>query len=281
MEKNRDCIKIRFSIVVLFILAIFLCAAPCGAEFVDPGETADIDYAIEYDFLMVFGEANLYPGAYVDYGIYAFSGCTINIYGGEIGDYSFVTLFSDEPSPVVTVYGTDFKLDNIPLDPLTTHLSVDPYNGGLLTGSYENGDPIYLWFLSDVPIYLVNIAPVPEITIDIKPGSDQNSINLKSRGVVPVAILATDGFDVAMVDPATAQFAGATPVKWKLEDVDDDGDNDLLFHFMTQELNLNQDSIEATLAVKLVSETSEDSEDPIVVSGSDEVRIIPAKKSKK
>ncbi len=31
--------------------------------------------------------------------------------------------------------------------------------------------------------------PIGEITIDIKPGSDPNSINLNSKGVIPVAIL--------------------------------------------------------------------------------------------
>jgi hypothetical protein len=273
MGKNRGCVRIRFSRIVWFILAILLCASPCGAQFVDVGETADIDYAIENDFLTVFGTANLYPGAYVDFGILAFSGCTINIYGGEIGDGFYIMLFSGEPSPVVTVYGKDFALDGTPIEPWATQFSVDPYAGSILTGTYENGDPVYLWFLSDVPIYLEILAP--EVTIDIKPNSDQNTINLKSRGVVPVALLTTDDFDAATVDPATALFAGAAPVKWKLTDVDDDGDADMLFHFKTQELNLDENSVEATLTVQLMSETSED---PIVVSGSDDVRIVPAKK---
>jgi hypothetical protein len=278
MEKNRDCVRLRFSRILWFILAILLCATPCGAKLVDAGETANIDYAIENDFLMVFGTANLYPGAYVDLGIYAFNGCTINIYGGEIGDGFFVALSSDEPNPIVTVYGTDFKLDNEPLDMTATQFSVDPYAGGILTGKYENGGDIYLWFLSDVPIYLHNITPAPEMTIDIKPGSEQNTINLKSKGVVPVAVLTTDGFDAATVDPVTVQFAGAAPVKWKLGDVNDDGDDDMLFHFKTQELNLDQDSVEATLTAQLIDEMSEN---PIVVSGTDEVRIVPANKSKK
>jgi hypothetical protein len=37
--------------------------------------------------------------------------------------------------------------------------------------------------------------PPPEVDIDIKPGSDPNSINLCSHGVVPIAILSGDGFD--------------------------------------------------------------------------------------
>ena len=91
-------------------------------------------------------------------------------------------------------------------------------------------------------------GPCGEAIIDIKPGSDPNSINLKSKGVVPVAVLSTDAFDANSVDPSTVKFAGASPLRWTLEDVDGDGDTDLLFHFKTQELdNLNEDSTEAFL----------------------------------
>jgi hypothetical protein len=87
-----------------------------------------------------------------------------------------------------------------------------------------------------------------EVNIDIKPGSDPNSINLGSKGVVPVAVLTTDDFDASSVDPVTVLFAGASPVRWTMEDVDGDGDLDLLFHFKTQELvDLDASSTEAIL----------------------------------
>lgn len=86
-----------------------------------------------------------------------------------------------------------------------------------------------------------------EIDIDIKPGSFPNSINLRSRGNVPVAVLTTDTFDAATVDPTTVYFAGAAPSKSKLEDVDGDGDMDLLLHFPTPNLMLTGDSTEAGL----------------------------------
>ena len=41
------------------------------------------------------------------------------------------------------------------------------------------------------------------VAIDIKPGSFPNSINPKSRGVIPVAILTTDSFDATTVDSTT------------------------------------------------------------------------------
>jgi hypothetical protein len=92
------------------------------------------------------------------------------------------------------------------------------------------------------------LAPCFERAIDIKPGSDPNSINLKSKGVVPVAVLTTDDYDAAFIDPETVSFAGADPVRWVMEDVDGDGDVDMLFHFETQELvDLDENSTEATL----------------------------------
>jgi len=106
-----------------------------------------------------------------------------------------------------------------------------------------------------------------DVEIDIKPGSDPNSINLKSRGVVPVAVLTTDDFDATTVDPVTVMFAGASPLRWAMEDVDDDGDEDLLFHFKTQELELNGDSTEATLTGSTYSGQS--------IQGTDTVNIVP------
>jgi dipeptidyl aminopeptidase/acylaminoacyl peptidase len=89
--------------------------------------------------------------------------------------------------------------------------------------------------------------PLSFADIDIKPGSYPNSINLKSKGLVPVAILTTEDFDATIVDPVTVLFAGASPLRWATEDVDLDGDMDLLLHFLTQELDLDEYSTEAIL----------------------------------
>jgi len=112
--------------------------------------------------------------------------------------------------------------------------------------------------------------PLIEVSIDIKPGSYPNSINLKSKGVVPVAVLTTADFDASTVDPATVEFAGATPLRWTFEDVDNDGDLDMLFHFDTQTLQLNASSTEATLT----GATTGGQE----FTGTDTVRIVPPKK---
>ena len=69
-----------------------------------------------------------------------------------------------------------------------------------------------------------------EVLLEIKPGRYPNTINLKSRGVVPVAVLTTDDFDAYDVNPNICVFAGAKPKSWTMEDVEIDGDYDMLFH---------------------------------------------------
>jgi hypothetical protein len=76
------------------------------------------------------------------------------------------------------------------------------------------------------------------VQIDVKPGGDVSAINLASNGVIAVAILTTDDFDAAMVDASTVVFAGAAAVQSALEDVDGDGDLDMVLHFRVQETNL-------------------------------------------
>jgi hypothetical protein len=78
-----------------------------------------------------------------------------------------------------------------------------------------------------------------EVLIDIKPGSYPNSINPNSTGDIPVAILTTDDFDASNADPATIVFLDANPVHWAMEDVDYDGDIDMILHFKTQECNFS------------------------------------------
>ena len=81
--------------------------------------------------------------------------------------------------------------------------------------------------------------PGGNVEIDIKPGSFPNSINPNSMGLVPVAILTTDIFDATTVNPSTLVFTAADDaassdtncVRHGLEDVDGDGDIDLVCKF--------------------------------------------------
>ncbi|WP_136061200.1 choice-of-anchor Q domain-containing protein [Pontiella sulfatireligans] len=88
---------------------------------------------------------------------------------------------------------------------------------------------------------------ITNVEIDIKPGSKSKSINLKAGGLLPVAILTTGTFDASTVDPASVRFAEAAPERRVLQDVDADGDVDLLLQFQRRRLKLGKGSTKALL----------------------------------
>jgi len=70
--------------------------------------------------------------------------------------------------------------------------------------------------ISDINVEGCGYLPV---NIDIKPQSCPNPLNVKSKGVLPVAILGTEDFDVTQIDPASIRLEGVPPLRWALEDV--------------------------------------------------------------
>ena len=67
------------------------------------------------------------------------------------------------------------------------------------------------------------------VFVDVKPMSCPNPLNVRSKGVLPVAILGTEDFDVRAVDPASIELnlvnlgladgARVCPLRWAYEDV--------------------------------------------------------------
>ena len=111
-----------------------------------------------------------------------------------------------------------------------------------------------------------------QVVIDIKPGSDPNSINLADEGVIPAAILGSDDFDVADVDLATLAFGpdGASPAHCHgphVADVDGDDLLDLLGHFQTQETG-----IEFGTLIACIEGATQDGKP---FNGCDAVRTVP------
>lgn len=110
-------------------------------------------------------------------------------------------------------------------------------------------------------------------SIDIKPNSFPNSINPKSQGLLPVGVLSSDEFDATTVDSNSILFAGTSPVKANMDDVNDDGLLDMVLFFEVQSLELTSDDESATLYGKTVDGNN--------FRGSDSVRVLVHKAGKK
>jgi len=124
---------------------------------------------------------------------------------------------------------------------------------------------------SEAGIDNFSLNPVPEVDIDIKPGSDPNSINPANEGLIPVVILTTETFDALTVSPSTVQFGpgGASMAhrSGHLEDVDRDGDLDLVLHFRTQESGILCGDTEASLTGETFDAQPIQGSDSIVTVG--------------
>jgi len=159
-------------------------------------------------------------------------------------------------------------------------LAAGAFVGSLLAariGSAPTGDDV-----SGVRPLFRHRQTTREVDIDIKPWSNPNPINLKSEGVIAVAVLTTSTFDATQVDPDTVTFAGATPIRWVLEDVGvspevpdgeplpPDGDLDMLFFFDKQDLNVVQGQTTAMLKGRTLDGQPFWGEDTIKVLGGEE-----------
>ncbi len=106
---------------------------------------------------------------------------------------------------------------------------------------------------SDTNDTTLTIIPKPalEVAVDIKPGSCPNPMNVKSSGVLPVAILGSDIFDVNTIIPSSVQLNGVGVIRNNYEDVSSpvsdindcncisdglDGFIDLTLKFKTQDI---------------------------------------------
>ena len=121
---------------------------------------------------------------------------------------------------------------------------------------------------------------IPIVEIDIKPGSDPNSVNFKSKGVLPVAILTTDTFDATTVDPGTVIFDifeinGSTPPNMcAIEDVDGDGDLDLVCHFSIPDIEKKCQGIVDGRVVHATGQILADTFDGLPIQGLDSIRWV-------
>jgi hypothetical protein len=115
--------------------------------------------------------------------------------------------------------------------------------------------------------------PLP-VTIDIKPGSDPNCFNVNGHGVIPVAVLGSDTFDVTNIDQGSLLFGGLEVrirgKKGPLCNIDySNGDAylDLVCHFEDDASNWSAGSENATLSGTLF--------DGSEFEGTDSICVVP------
>ena len=115
---------------------------------------------------------------------------------------------------------------------------------------------------------------VTPVSVDIKPGSYPNTINLGSNGTVPVAIPSSAAFDARTVNPSSVTLASA-PVKltgkgtpmYSHQDVNADGRLDLVVHVTTSAFQITTADTLAVLKGKTTGGVS--------IKGTDTVRVVP------
>jgi len=184
--------------------------------------------------------------------------------GFEIGGYTLVDVWMTwlEGMPGDPLGTPDFLMgQSLPVElpdfpgVLTLHFVNPMFSGPTLRVNFQN--------------LMVTLAPTI-VTMDIKPGETPNDINPASRGNIPVAILTTDTFDAVQIDPLSVTF-GVLPTseshsRGHIEDVDGDGDVDLVLHFRTQETGITCGETEITLVGKTFGGES--------ISGSDTINTV-------
>lgn len=112
------------------------------------------------------------------------------------------------------------------------------------------------------------------VAIDIKPGSFPNSINPKSKGKIPVAILSATTFDAPLEVDASSLTFGRTGYEPSLAfcnsgggDMNGDGILDLVCHFHTQAAAFHSGDTQGILKGETIDGTP--------ITGKDSVRIVP------
>jgi len=146
--------------------------------------------------------------------------------------------------------------------------TVDTNTGAVISNPTVAGSATQ--FFSGLEFAPPGPPPVITVVIDIKPGSFPNSINVGSSGVIPVAIITTPSFDAASVDVSTVRFGPGNAIeahgRGHLEDVDGDGDLDLVLHFRTDLSAIPCGATSATLTGQTTGGQA--------ITGTDSVRTI-------
>lgn len=133
-------------------------------EFYSGGITVDIDSEVLGFVWVEDATVNLYENAHIMDDLFigdlfTTSGAVVNIYGGQIDGYIFVTTSQNSfPEAQVTVYGSDFAVDGVPVVAGTAELFLQDQE---LSGVYASGTPF---------AHMVDCAVTADFYLTIKLG---------------------------------------------------------------------------------------------------------------
>jgi len=142
-----------------------------------------------------------------------------------------------------------------------------------ITGEFNNGKIAFYNFSQANVNYESYVVVVVNVDIDIKPGSDPNAINNDGNGVIPVAILGSETFDVSQILADTITMEGlalktvgkADKLLYHYEDVNEDGFEDLVVQIQDEDGVFEPGEGEATVTGLLVDGRTFTGTDSIVV----------------
>ncbi len=191
------------------------------------------------------------------------SGCGVNVVGFSSGETILNPFFARQYDFSGSVRWTQFG----PLyDDQALGVSSDA-SAAYVIGNARDPDT------GIIRTFVEKFSCAQEVGVDIKPGSFPNSINTKSRGTIPLAILSTSTFDSPSIVDRNSLTFGRTGDETSpafctrsVEDVNGDGLLDLVCHFTTQLTGFMPGDTEGVLRGQLLDGT--------LFEGKDSVRII-------
>jgi hypothetical protein len=136
----------------------------------------------------------------------------VGLFGGKM----FIAGQLDFSGPLDTIWraGSDESLSEFAVATLGSYIWAFTFgpDGAMYVPEYS---------LEKQTVFISRIIPYPvrEVAVDIKPTGCPNPLNLRSGGVLPVAILGGEDFDVSDIDIASVRLAGVAPMRSGMEDV--------------------------------------------------------------
>lgn len=213
----------------------------------DVGTFGRVSLFTGYAVAIEFGSAKTFDfnGAYITSAWDSTNQVTVLGYRAGVVVYSNVVTARNS---VATWFALNFKdVDRIVMDPLGSHIVID------------------------------NLTFTEKVLLDVKPGSDENPINISARGKLPVAILASDAPDITQIDKASLRIAGVAPVMISMSDINGDGRADIVMHFSTEAL-VAAKSLSLTTKELTINGTMLGGREAI--KGSDKVRPLASQSNK-